>query len=71
MLNKKIDEKNINEFGRFDSLVNTVDKKKAKAYFEAIDGKPLKMFRVNGYVQKYLSQFIISGGFEVEDPKTH
>ena len=71
LLNKKIDEKNINEFGRFDSLVNTVDKKKAKAYFEAIDGKPLKMFRVNGYVQKYLSQFIISGGFEVEDPKTH
>ena len=51
--------------------MNTVDKKKAKAYFEAIDGKPLKMFRVNGYVQKYLSQFIISGGFEVEDPKTH
>ena len=34
MMDLILDEKNINEFGRFDKLKETVDKTKAKEYFE-------------------------------------
>ena len=29
-----VNDKNLNDFGRFDALKETVDKAKAKAYFE-------------------------------------
>ena len=34
MMGLKLTEMNINEFGRLDELKNTIDKSKAKAYFE-------------------------------------
>lgn len=43
LMTLQITDANINEFGRFDALKATVDKQKAKAYFEAIEGK--KLFR--------------------------
>jgi len=37
MRNAGITKKNINEFGHFDYLKETVDKIKAKAYFEKME----------------------------------
>ena len=34
MMNSNITPGNINEYGRFDDLKNTIDKEKAKLYFE-------------------------------------
>lgn len=34
----KLNSANINEFGRYDKLKKTVDKTKAKEYFEKIEG---------------------------------
>ena len=66
MMNSGINQSNINEFGRFDDLKNTVDKNKAKAYFEKLEGTTIPPFKVNIKVHNLLQKFIISGGFEVE-----
>ena len=68
-LAKRIDEANINEFGRFDDLKATVDKAKAKAYFEAIEGTKLIPPKVPVKYDKLLREFIVSGGFDLKMPK--
>ncbi|KIX20723.1 DEAD/DEAH box helicase [Flavobacterium sp. 316] len=65
MMDSNITEKNINEYGRFDDLKSTVDKDKAKEYFEKIEGKSIPPFRVNIKIEDLLQEFIISGGFEI------
>jgi type I restriction enzyme R subunit len=64
-MNSKITEANINEYGRFDDLKETIDKDKAKKYFEEIEGKPIPQFRVNIKAQNMLRHFITNGGLEV------
>jgi type I restriction enzyme R subunit len=54
-------EANINEFGRFDDLKSTVDKTKARKYFEDKEGKPIPPFKVHIIVHKSLHDFIIKG----------
>lgn len=61
-----ITEANINEFGRFDDLKATVDKAKAKAYFEAIEGTKLIPPKVPVKYDKLLREFIVSGGFDLK-----
>ena len=56
---------NINEFGRYDKLKETVDKAKAKAYLEKKEGKKLIPPLVNMKVDTLLRKFITTGGFEV------
>ena len=65
LMNTDISEANINEFGRFDALKNCVDKVKAKAYFEALDGETVSVFKVNVKVDKLLQQFLLSGGLDL------
>lgn len=60
-----VTDSNINEFGRFDSLMQTVDKSVAKKYFEQIEGKTIPMPRVSIKVDALLRKFILSDGFEV------
>lgn len=66
MMNDGVTESNINEYGHFDDLKNTVDKNKAKAYFEKLEGRTIPPFKINIKVHNLLQKFIISGGFEVE-----
>lgn len=65
MLNTGITPQNINDFGRFDDLKNTLDKAKASAYFEALTGKRLPLFKVNIKAHQLLQRFIVEGGFAV------
>lgn len=65
MMSSGINEANINEYGRFDDLKNTVDKTKAKEYFEKSENQTIPLFKVNIKIDKLLQNFIISGGFEV------
>ena len=67
IMSLKITEKNINEFGRYDDLMSTVDKKKAKEYFERIEGIRLIPPKVNIKMDSLLRKFILSGGFEIEN----
>ncbi|GAB6095100.1 HsdR family type I site-specific deoxyribonuclease [Desulfatiferula olefinivorans] len=68
LMNTNITEANINEYGRFDELKATVDKAKAKAYFEALEGQNLQPVKVNIKTSNLLKDFIIQGGFEIELP---
>lgn len=66
MMDLKVDDATINEYGRLDNLKATVDKTKAKAYFEAVEGNSIPMFRVNNKVDELLRNFIINGGYEID-----
>lgn len=57
-LNQSVNEQNLNAFGRFDALKASVDKAKAKAYFEELDNASLPTFRLNMRIDQYLKQFI-------------
>ena len=59
-LEAKVTEQNINEFGRFDRLINSVDKQKAKEYFETVKGKKLSDFQVAIERDKFLRDYILS-----------
>jgi type I restriction enzyme R subunit len=68
MMELKVDDATINEYGRLDNLKATVDKTKAKAYFETLENNSIPMFRVNSKVDELLRKYIISGGFEINIP---
>ena len=64
----KLNENNLNEFGRYDELKKTVDKAKAKKYFEKVEGTKIIPPKVNVKVDKLLRDFIINGGYEIQMP---
>lgn len=66
MMSLKLTNTNINEFGRFDELKKSVNKTKAKEYFEKIESTKLNPPKVNMRVDKLLRKFILQGGFEIE-----
>ena len=59
LMGSVINEKNINQFGRFDNLKATVDVNKAKAYFESIEGSVIPPFKLRIKVDKHLQGFIL------------
>ena len=65
MMNSGITASNINEYGHFDDLKNTVDKTKAKEYFEKLENTTFPSFKINIKVYNLLQKFIIDGGFEI------
>ena len=69
LMAQHVTEDNINEFGRFDALKATVDKMKAKAYFEFVTGQKLPLPKVNIKVDNLLRDFILKGGFDIELPE--
>lgn len=65
MIEKHPEETNLNEFGMFDDLKSTVDKSKAKEYFEKLDETELTKVKVNQKTSKLLKEFILRGGFDI------
>ena len=61
-MDRHVTESNINEFGLFDKLKDSVDIDTAKAYFEQKEGHEIKRFRVKAKVDNALRAFILSGG---------
>ncbi|MEZ8619829.1 HsdR family type I site-specific deoxyribonuclease [Vibrio splendidus] len=53
-----VNEQSINRFGRFDTLKSTVDRTKAKVYFERLEGTTIPPFKLNMRIDKYLQEFI-------------
>ena len=68
MMGLNLNEASINEFGRFDELKKSVDKSKAKAFFEAYEQVKLIPPKVNMKTDRLLRKFILSGGFEISMP---
>ena len=70
LLSANVSAENINEYGRFDALKNTVVKEQAQSYFAAVDGKKMPMFRVNNRVDQLLKNFILAGGIDLPKPES-
>ena len=68
IMSLKLNSANINEFGRYDKLKKTVDKTKAKEYFEKIEGTKIIPPKVHVKVDNLLREFILGGGFEINLP---
>lgn len=68
MMASGVTEMNINEFGRFDDLKATVDKKKAKFWFETKEGVEIIPPKLWPKIDMLLRKFIICGGFDIEIP---
>ena len=66
MLNLALSEANINEFGRFDELKNTVDRMKAKEFFEKKENRKLIPPKVNMKTDQLLRAFIIKGKLDFD-----
>ena len=60
LMTDSVNDKNLNDFGRFDALKDTVDKAKARAYFEKQDGVALPLFKLNIRIDQFLKQFIFT-----------
>lgn len=71
MMTHSINEETLNEYGRFDDLKNTIDKQKAKAYFEAKEGTSLPPFKVNIKAANLLREFILNGGAGFDEQENH
>ena len=64
IMSLKLNDSNLNEFGRYDELKQTVDKTKAKEYFERIEGVKLIPPKVSIKTDKLIREFILSGGMD-------
>lgn len=69
MMTLTVDDATINEYGRLDALKLTVNKAKARAYFETVEDTKIPMSRVNIKVDTLLRKFIKNGGFDINFPK--
>ncbi|QTL97475.1 HsdR family type I site-specific deoxyribonuclease [Iocasia frigidifontis] len=67
MLNLRLTDKTINEFGRFDKLMDSVDIKTTRKWFEEQLGHKMKLREVYSKIDQLLRDFIIGGGFDIEE----
>lgn len=59
---------NLNEYGRFDELKSTVVRETAQAYFTKKEGHRLRPFEVSNSANELLTDFVLSGGFDIPEP---
>lgn len=59
LLQSEVTAANINQYGRFDDLKNSVDKSKAKAFFETLEKASVPSIKVAAKTSEYLQRFIL------------
>lgn len=64
-MNLHLSEENINEFGRFDELKESIDRNKAKEYFEKLESTIVPLRKVQIKIDSTLRRFVLEGGFDV------
>lgn len=68
MMSLNLTEEHLNDYGRFDALKATINKKTAKQYFESLENTELTQLKVNQKASTLLSQFIVNGGIDIQTP---
>ncbi len=66
LVNSDITEDNINKFGRFDELIATVNKEKAREFFKENFNQDYDDFGLNMQIYSCLSKFLLSKNNELE-----
>lgn len=67
MFDLHLTEQSLDEFGRFTRLKQSVDKTKAKVYFEKVKGETLSLFKVNIEVHSFLKDILLTGNIDIQD----
>lgn len=62
MCDARLNESNINEYGRFDYLKSTADTKKAEMFFTSLEHRTFTIFQTKIRIHENLKQFILSEG---------
>ncbi len=60
-------DENINEFNRFDKLIESISeesKRRLKEQFETKTGEKIPNYKLNIKIRKNLKEYILSGGFD-------
>lgn len=65
MMDLKLTESTIDEFGRLEVLKATKDKDKVKAYFQKKEGVEISKARANIKADKLIREFILKGGIDI------
>ena len=65
LMSYHVDESNIDQFGRFTALKDTVDRSKAQKFLSEREGKSILPYQVSIKVDNLLRNFILSGGFDL------
>ncbi len=67
LMNAGISEATLNEYGRFDELKKSVVREKAEQYFLSAEGIKPPAFRLSMKIDSLLKEFILSGGFDINE----
>lgn len=67
MLDLNITKVNINEYGRFDKLRETINRKQAKEYMEIQLEDKLKPYEVSIKTDNLLRDFLLDSGFDIDE----
>ncbi len=65
IMSLNLNDKNMNEYGRFDDLKSDIDKSLSKKYFEEKENKTIPQGMVNMKMDKLLRKFLLDGGIEI------
>ena len=66
-LDRKVTEANYNDGNRFNELVESVDRDRARDFFIAVEKQNYKEYRLEMLIHNYLKHFILSGGKDMYD----
>ena len=60
-------KKNLNEFGLYNKLKESIDLDKAREYFSKKTGKSISVFKINMMIDELLRKFIQEDGFDIDE----
>ena len=60
-----VNANNINDFGNYKKLRDSINKEQAKSYFETKDGKSYSLFEISLKIDDLLRTFILNDGFDI------
>ena len=66
MMDAGLNESNLNAFGRFNDLKQSINIDIAKEFFKKTEGKELSPLMINVKAHELLKRFILNGGFDIE-----
>ena len=67
LLRLRLTENNLNEFGRFDELATTIDASRAIQFLSEHGSSYASVFRAKMRVRTLLKDFVLEGGFDLEE----
>ena len=71
LINLNLTTSNLDEFGRFESLVDSADVDLVTENLSKVKGKVVQQYRNNIYLDKILRKFLLEEPFNVKDYKEY